>query len=143
MERTRAAAVRGGPSAPPSESLLTRVFRKLRSAGEDEATDLAAPVAPARAVRFSGRITLRKGKTVAVAVDVARSDFQWDAGAEVELVRADGRRAPAKVLGGTRRGIVQAGQVIRIIVELDAAQPPPVEMIVTGAGSEITVSLAV
>jgi len=143
MARRTRGAMRGGASAPPSEGLLTRVFRKLRSAGEDETTDLAAPEAPARAVRFSGRITLRKGKQMAVAVDVATSDFQWDAGAEVELVWADGRRARAKVLGGTRRGIVQAGQVIRIIVELDAAQPPPVEMIVTGAGSEITVSLAV
>jgi hypothetical protein len=38
---------------------------------------------------------------------------------------------------------VQSGQVIRIIVELDAAEAPPVEMIVTGAGVEITVALAV
>jgi len=123
---------------------VTRFFSKLLG-GQDKKRgggDLGeAAEAPARAVRFSGRITLRKGKTMAVALDVG-ADVEWDPGAEVQLVWAGGRRARAKVLGGTRRGAVRSGQVIRIIVELDAAEAPPVELIVTAAGVEITAALA-
>ncbi|HEY7372401.1 MAG TPA: VWA domain-containing protein, partial [Polyangia bacterium] len=138
--------VKGGAPVPPSPAgPLTRFFGKLLGApdkkrGGGEPGEAAAP--PARALRFSGRITLRKGTTMAVALDVG-NELEWDPGAEVELVWADGRRARAKVLGGTRRGAVKSGQVIRIIVELDAAEAPPVEMIVTGASVEITVALTV
>jgi Ca-activated chloride channel family protein len=134
----------GAPVPPSPAGPLTRFFGKLlgrpekKRGGGDQGE---AAAAPARALRFSGRITLRKGKTMAVALDVA-AELEWDPGAEVQLVWAGGRRARAKVLGGTRRGAVKSGQVIRIIVELDAAEAPPVEMIVAGAGVEITVALA-
>jgi hypothetical protein len=111
-------------------------------AGDGDLGAPEAPAAPARIVRFSGRITVRKGKTMAVAMDVA-SELAWEPGTEVELVWADRRRARARIVGGTRQGSVQSGQVIRIIVELDETQDPPVEMIVTSAGVEITVALAI
>jgi Ca-activated chloride channel family protein len=132
----------GAPRVPSPVKPLSRFFGKLLGKPEGGDGDLGAPAAPARLVRCAGRITLRKGKTMAVAMDVA-FDLEWDPGAEVELVWADRRHARARVAGGTRRGTVQAGQVIRLIVELDETQDPPVEMIVTSAGAEITVALAI
>jgi hypothetical protein len=137
----------GAPSAPSPSKPLSRLFGKLLGKPPAGDGDLGAPAAPAtpavpeRTVRFSGRIMTRQGKAMAASIAVT-SDLQWDPGAEVELVWADRRRARARVVGGTRPATVQAGHLIRIVVELDETQDPPVEMIITIAGAEITVALS-
>jgi Ca-activated chloride channel family protein len=141
MMRSPLPAPPPAPSAPRSANTLSRVFSKLRGTKGADAGDLGEAEALPRTSRLSGRITLRKGNTIVVSLDVG-SDFEWDAGTEVELGWADGRRAHAKVIGGTRPGSVEAGQVIRIIVELDDTEASPVELIVTRPETRIIVALA-
>lgn len=134
------AAAGASPGAP--EELGWNIFgdRFGVSRGTRAGGGIGATGRTASTVRFTGRIKLRTGNTLAVSIDVA-SDLEWDPRANVALVWADGRRARVKVTGGTRRGTIKAGQVIRIVVELAETEIAPVQVLIAGKGGIITVGL--
>jgi hypothetical protein len=98
--------------------ILARLFGRP-PAEESE----VAPVEPVR--RLSGRVVRRDGNLLVVEVEVDATDLAWAPPGMAEVTWDDGTARQAAVDAGrsTRAGVVAAGRVLRIALDL-AGGPP-------------------
>ena len=140
-----------GPTAGPPPGYARRMSFGPRAKAGDQPTPPPSPVmapprgglhrgGPATERRFRGRIVRREGRELEVHFRVEGPDLLWLIGAHVEVVGTDGRRRVADVTNASDRGAtVSAGQEIRLVITLPAADSPAPLQVVVADGPELVV----
>jgi Ca-activated chloride channel family protein len=119
---------------------LTGLFSRPRREPVEVFEEPAAIAPPV----LLGRLVRRHGRELVVEVGPLPGDLQWEPG-DIEVAWGDGRPVPARldVRRSTRGGRYKAGQILRLVLALDAEAPAgePASLSLTSAGAVIEIAL--